>query len=96
MLPAADARWTICGSTFQLELHHRDPAKQTGSSQPEDLELRCKPHNRYEADLVFGKKNIDRIISEKQHSRRAQPRRAQPREGNRNPGTSKTPSSGSE
>jgi len=64
----------ICGSTFQLELHHRDPAKQTGSSQPEDLELRCKPDNRYEANLVFGKETIDRIISDKQRARREEGR----------------------
>jgi len=83
----------ICGSTFQLELHHRDPAKVTGSSQPEDLELRCKPDNRYEANVVFGKETIDRIILEKQRARRAWPRRARRGAGRGGPGT---PSSGSE
>ena len=78
----------ICGSTFQLELHHRDPAKVTGSSQPEDLELRCKPDNRYEANVVFGKETIDRIISERQRARRARPKRSRRREGREDPGTS--------
>ena len=32
-----------CGSTWQLELHHREPAPLTGSSRPEDLEVRCRP-----------------------------------------------------
>jgi len=40
-----------CGSTWQLELHHREPAPITGSSRPEDLEVRCRPHNVYEAKL---------------------------------------------
>jgi len=54
-----------CGSTWQLELHHRKPAKQTGSSQPDDLEIRCKPHNHYEAKVEFGAEFIERLVAQK-------------------------------
>ena len=60
-----------CGSTWQLELHHREPAPLTGSSRPEDLEVRCRPHNVYEAKLDYGKDFIERLIHQKRQDARS-------------------------
>ena len=60
-----------CGSTWQLELHHREPAPLTGSSRPEDLEVRCRPHNVYEAKLDYGKDFIERLIHQKRWDARS-------------------------
>jgi hypothetical protein len=38
-----------------LEFHHLKPHAWGGRPVPENLELRCRAHNQYEADLVFGK-----------------------------------------
>jgi len=60
-----------CGSTWQLQYHHTTPAPITGSSRPEDLELRCKPHDIYEAKLDYGKEFIERLIHQRRQSARS-------------------------
>jgi 5-methylcytosine-specific restriction endonuclease McrA len=42
-----------CRERAFLELHHRIPFADGGPSIAENLELRCRAHNQYEADLHF-------------------------------------------
>ena len=41
-----------CGETAFLEFHHVVPFATGGASTVENLELRCRAHNRYEAELA--------------------------------------------
>lgn len=44
-----------CGSAWQVELHHCMPFGRDGPHSVENIELRCRAHNQYEAELEFGK-----------------------------------------
>jgi hypothetical protein len=43
-----------CTETAFLEYHHVVPFADGGQSTPRNLELRCRAHNQYEAELWFG------------------------------------------
>jgi hypothetical protein len=43
-----------CGERAFLEFHHVEPYGHGGKTTVENLSLRCRAHNAYEADLVFG------------------------------------------
>ena len=43
-----------CTETAFLEYHHVVPFADGGWSTPRNLELRCRAHNQYEAELWFG------------------------------------------
>lgn len=43
-----------CEQTGWLEFHHRKAFAKGGLSIPDNLELRCRAHNQYEAVLEFG------------------------------------------
>jgi len=43
-----------CAETGFLEYHHVVPFAQGGETSATNLELRCRAHNQYEADLWFG------------------------------------------
>ena len=43
-----------CTETGFLEYHHVVPFASGGQTSPSNLELRCRAHNQYEADLWFG------------------------------------------
>jgi hypothetical protein len=43
-----------CRETGRLELHHVIPYADGGNTSVENLELRCRAHNVYEAELHFG------------------------------------------
>ena len=49
----ADGR--TCGSRAFVEFHHVKPWMAGGEAEPENIELRCAPHNRYEARLFYGR-----------------------------------------
>jgi 5-methylcytosine-specific restriction endonuclease McrA/phosphoglycolate phosphatase-like HAD superfamily hydrolase len=49
-----DARGRRCGATWRLEFHHHIPYARGGTHDPDNLELRCRAHNQYEAELEFG------------------------------------------
>ncbi len=57
-----------CGSRERLEFHHLVPHARGGEATAEWIELRCRPHNLYEARLDFGDEVMDRF-------RRGRPRR---------------------
>jgi len=43
-----------CTERTFLEFHHIQPYAQGGPATVENISLRCRRHNQYEADLVFG------------------------------------------
>ena len=43
-----------CGERAFLELHHVEPWAVGGAATEENIELRCRAHNAYEARLFFG------------------------------------------
>ena len=43
-----------CGETGRLEFHHLVPFARGGPTTSENISLRCRAHNRYESELVFG------------------------------------------
>jgi hypothetical protein len=43
-----------CTERRLLQWHHLDPHGDGGEATVSNIELRCPPHNRYEADLYFG------------------------------------------
>ncbi|MBW1762251.1 MAG: HNH endonuclease, partial [Deltaproteobacteria bacterium] len=49
-----DAEGRRCGSAWQVEFHHRNPYGRGGTHDVENIELRCRGHNQYEAELEFG------------------------------------------
>ena len=44
-----------CSARSYLEFHHRDPHANKGPATVENIALRCRAHNAYEAELVFGR-----------------------------------------
>jgi hypothetical protein len=49
-----DPKGRRCGSTWQVEFHHRAPYARGGTHDVDNIELRCRAHNQYEADLEYG------------------------------------------
>src|SRR5437867_1288395 len=43
-----------CTERTFLEFHHRQPYAQGGPATVENISLRCRRHNQYEAEVVFG------------------------------------------
>ncbi|HEY5000195.1 MAG TPA: HNH endonuclease signature motif containing protein [Usitatibacter sp.] len=43
-----------CDARRFLEFHHRKPFAVGGKATVDNIELRCRAHNRYEADLFYG------------------------------------------
>jgi 5-methylcytosine-specific restriction endonuclease McrA len=49
-----------CTSRHQLEIHHIDPFARGGQQTTANLTLRCRAHNRHEAEQDFGLEHIAR------------------------------------
>jgi hypothetical protein len=43
-----------CTETGFLEFHHLEPFASGGAATSRNVQLRCRPHNLYEAELFFG------------------------------------------
>ena len=43
-----------CAATRFLEFHHLRPFEVGGEATVENIALRCRAHNQYEADVYFG------------------------------------------
>jgi 5-methylcytosine-specific restriction endonuclease McrA len=52
-----------CTSRHQLELHHVDPFARGGRPITANLTLRCRAHNRHEAEQDFGLEHIARKVA---------------------------------
>jgi hypothetical protein len=50
-----------CDERGFLELHHVRPYAGGGAATVENLELRCRSHNAYEADLFFGRAETEMV-----------------------------------
>jgi hypothetical protein len=48
-----------CADRAFLELHHLVPYALGGPSTSQNIALRCRRHNQYEAEMVFGRRAID-------------------------------------
>jgi 5-methylcytosine-specific restriction endonuclease McrA len=59
-----DAEGRRCSSTWQVEFHHRIPYGRGGTHDIDNIELRCRGHNQYEADLEYGA----RFMATRRHS----------------------------
>ena len=49
------AKGVRCAERSFLELHHIHPYAQDGTTTTDNVSLRCRRHNQYEAEIVFGK-----------------------------------------
>jgi hypothetical protein len=49
-----DGEGRRCFSTWQVEFHHRIPYARGGTHDVGNIELRCRGHNQYEAELEYG------------------------------------------
>jgi hypothetical protein len=47
-----------CPETKYLDLHHTTPWAICRRSAPDVLSVRCRAHNQYEAELVFGERAV--------------------------------------
>ena len=54
-----DGRGRRCNATADVEFHHKDPFARGGRHELDNVELRCAPHNQYQADLDFGRDFMD-------------------------------------
>jgi hypothetical protein len=54
-----------CTETGFLEYHHVVPFAEGGETSARNLELRCRAHNQYEADLWFGVSHTARVREER-------------------------------
>ncbi len=49
-----DCEGRRCESTWKVEFHHRVPYARGGSHSAANIQLRCRAHNQYEAELEYG------------------------------------------
>jgi 5-methylcytosine-specific restriction endonuclease McrA len=49
---SADGR--RCGERAFLELHHVHPYSLDGAATVDNIALRCRSHNQYESEMIFG------------------------------------------
>jgi 5-methylcytosine-specific restriction endonuclease McrA len=55
-----DDRGRRCTSRSFIEFHHRQNFAWGGTHEPANLELRCRVHNAYQAELDYGRDFIER------------------------------------
>lgn len=48
-----------CGETAFLEFHHVEPYATGGTATADNIQLRCRAHNQYEARFFFGGSVLD-------------------------------------
>ena len=49
-----------CTERAFLEFHHRQPYAKGGEASFDNISLRCRRHNQYEAEVVFGARRVAR------------------------------------
>jgi hypothetical protein len=57
-----DASGNRCRACAGLEVHHEEPFARGGASTVENLRLLCNQHNRYRAELDFGRAFVEERI----------------------------------
>jgi len=58
-----------CPATGWLELDHHQPRGKGGGSEPENVRMLCKPHNRLAAEREYGRMKIARAIAQRQRGK---------------------------
>jgi hypothetical protein len=53
-----------CSATAFLEFHHVKPYAAGGVATADNIELRCRGHNAYEAELFYGPLKAARLANE--------------------------------
>ena len=66
-----DGRRQRCGGRASLELDHEQPLGKDGGSEPANVRILCHAHNRYCAELEYGRSKIAREIAHSRDRRRA-------------------------
>jgi hypothetical protein len=64
-----DAEGHRCPATTWLELDHVLARARGGTSEPGNLRVRCRAHNRLHAEQTFGKEHVGRAIRERRPPR---------------------------
>ena len=54
-----DSSGRRCPSRWQIEFHHHIPYARGGTHDADNIELRCRAHNQYEAELEYGAPFMD-------------------------------------
>jgi 5-methylcytosine-specific restriction endonuclease McrA len=60
-----------CKERKFLEFHHRKPYADDGGSTADNIELRCRAHNVYEAELHFGREVVSAARARRQAAKNA-------------------------
>jgi hypothetical protein len=50
-----------CNERTYLEFHHQQPYAERGEATADNIALRCRRHNQYEAALVFGAERFSNV-----------------------------------
>jgi hypothetical protein len=50
-----DGEGRRCGSAWQVEFHHCVPYGRDGPHTTDNVELRCRAHNQFEAEVEYGR-----------------------------------------
>jgi hypothetical protein len=61
-----DEQGRRCESRAWLELDHRHPRAKGGGSEPENLRMLCRSHNRFAAEQAYGRDTIEAAIAGRQ------------------------------
>jgi hypothetical protein len=65
---------TRCAERTFLEFHHLEPYAKGGLATVDNISLRCRRHNQYEAELIFGARPKARTETQSHSQTAAQPR----------------------
>jgi 5-methylcytosine-specific restriction endonuclease McrA len=68
-----DEQGRRCPARELLEFHHETPFARGGDHDPANVRLLCRSHNRYQAELDFGRETVERHVDA---ARRGRPSRA--------------------
>jgi hypothetical protein len=58
-----------CDARAFLEFHHLDPHAVGGGATEDNIELRCRAHNAYEADLFYGQREPTSVLTGRDRAR---------------------------
>jgi 5-methylcytosine-specific restriction endonuclease McrA len=62
-----------CSETKRLEFHHVVAYGRGGPTTEENIQIRCDPHNRYQAELDYGKAAMDHYRKTKSFAKEPRP-----------------------
>ncbi len=68
-----DARGRRCEETGGLELHHIEGFARGGAAKVENIALRCRAHNRYDAEQHYGAAHVELRIRQQRERRKVRP-----------------------